>query len=591
MNFLSSVLIIKRLPRLGLVLFLILLSGFAEAFGISVLVPVVTSLLGESLNSDTLGFPFDLIPKFLVFFGLPINFGSILILVLFFMILSFLAVFIQERAVAISRYDLLENLRNKAMHELLHSKWKYLGKISTGELSNKLLVESDKSAEAVIAVVLMIAYIVQLTVYVILAFILSWNLSLVALCTLVLAAITSKRLISRVKDYGDKGVNANNAYNRQIVDVFKGSKLVRSFAIEEFILERLNKLNARATSIQAKILVNQSLMKFEIQALISSALVLILFIAVNVLNIEVTTLLIFLYIVLRVAPKFFSLQGQLYSYNANSPSLQIVDKLIYDSIHNKELLNNSFVNSPKLKSSIELRDVSFKYNNQDTLVLQNISVEIKKSEFIAIVGPSGSGKSTLLDILMGLITPTSGQVTIDGKCLTELDINAYKAQIGFVPQESMLFDGTIKDNLNLNQFHDQSRINEALKIAQVYDFISGLPKGLDTEVGEGGSNLSGGQRQRLSIARALIRNPKILILDEATSSLDSRSELLFQNAIEEISSNHTLIVVAHRLSTIKKAKKIIVIDQGKLVESGTYEDLIAKDGLFSSLNKSQIIKE
>ena len=224
--------------------------------------------------------------------------------------------------------------------------------------------------------------------------------------------------------------------------------------------------------------------KFEIQALISSALVLILFIAVNLLNIEVTTLLIFLYIVLRVVPKFFSLQGQLYSYNANSPSLQIVDKLIYDSIHNKEILNNTFVNSPKFKSSIKLQDVSFKYNNQDTFVLQNISVEIKKSEFIAIVGPSGSGKSTLLDIFMGLITSTSGQVSVDGECLTKLDLNAYKAQIGFVPQESMLFDGTIKDNLNLNQVHDQSTIDEALKIAQVYDFIDTLPRGLETEIGE-----------------------------------------------------------------------------------------------------------
>ena len=192
---------------------------------------------------------------------------------------------------------------------------------------------------------------------------------------------------------------------------------------------------------------------------------------------------------------------------------------------------------------------------------------------------------------MGLINPTSGQVTIDGEVLTELDLKAYKAQIGFVPQESMLFDGTIKDNLNLNQVHNQSKIDESLKIAQVYDFINTLPKGLETEVGEGGSNLSGGQRQRLSIARALIRNPEILVLDEATSSLDSRSELLFQNAIEAISSNHTLIVVAHRLSTIKKAKKIIVIDQGQLIESGTYEDLMAKNGLFSSLNESQIIKE
>ena len=238
-----------------------------------------------------------------------------------------------------------------------------------------------------------------------------------------------------------------------------------------------------------------------------------------------------------------------------------------------------------------MQDVSFKYNNQDTFVLQNISVEIKKSEFIAIVGPSGSGKSTLLDIFMGLITPTSGQVSVDGECLTKLDLNAYKAQIGFVPQESMLFDGTIKDNLNLNQVHDQSTIDEALKIAQVYDFIDTLPGGLETEIGEAGSNLSGGQRQRLSIARALIRKPEILILDEATSSLDSRSELLFQNAIETISSNYTLIVVAHRLSTIKKAEKIIVIDQGELVESGTYDDLMAKNGLFSSLNKSQIIKE
>ena len=238
-----------------------------------------------------------------------------------------------------------------------------------------------------------------------------------------------------------------------------------------------------------------------------------------------------------------------------------------------------------------MQDVSFKYNNQDTFVLQNISVEIKKSEFIAIVGPSGSGKSTLLDIFMGLITPTSGQVSVDGECLTKLDLNAYKAQIGFVPQESMLFDGTIKDNLNLNQVHDQSTIDEALKIAQVYDFIDTLPRGLETEIGEAGSNLSGGQRQRLSIARALIRKPEILILDEATSSLDGRSELLFQNAIETISSNYTLIVVAHRLSTIKKAEKIIVIDQGELVESGTYDDLMAKNGLFSSLNKSQIIKE
>ena len=587
---LDALRLIKRLPRLKLVLSLILISGFAEAFGISVLVPVVTSLLGESLNVEQAGFPFDIIPKILLFIGLPLDFSYILFIVLIFMLVSFLTVFLQERIAAISRYDFLQILRDTAMNKLLYSKWKYLGNISTGELSNKLLIESEKSAEAVVAVVLMISFFVQLLVYIVLAFLLSWNLSLIAIFTLGLAAYTSKRLISRVHNFGKKSVNANNAYNRQIIDVFKGSKLVRSFAIESYILARLKKLNTQATSVQAKILINQSLMKFEIQALISCALVLILFIAVTFLKTEVSTLLVFLYIVLRVAPKFFSFQGQLHSFSANSPSMSVVDQLIFESNQSKENIHLQLSEFKGLNHSLKLTNVSFQYEDQEALVLENVSLDIYKNDFIAIVGPSGSGKSTLIDILLGLLTPTFGDIQLDGRNLNELNLNDYRRKIGFVPQESMLFDGTIKENLVLDQAYEDKEIEESLKVAQIYDFIKDLPFGLETQVGEGGSNLSGGQKQRVSIARALIRNPEILILDEATSSLDSRSELLFQNAIEKIASKYTLVVVAHRLSTIKKAKTIFVIENGKLIESGSYEELIEKNGLFSNLNKSQIIK-
>ena len=174
---------------------------------------------------------------------------------------------------------------------------------------------------------------------------------------------------------------------------------------------------------------------------------------------------------------------------------------------------------------------------------------------------------------------------------SKFELNSYRKRLGFVPQESILLDGTIEENLCLDEFYDKKIIRESLKIAQIDKFIDSLEQGIKTEVGEGGTRLSGGQKQRLSIARALIKNPSILILDEATSSLDSKSESLFQEAIESIASKYTLIVVAHRLSTINRAKKIYVLDEGELVESGSYQDLVEKKGLFSVLNKSQIIKE
>ena len=582
---------LRRLPRLYLVLFLIFLSGFAEVLGLSVLIPVVTFLVGGSLSDLTLGPPFSYIPEVFNALSIPLEVGYVLSLVLFFMVVSFFCIHLQERFVGYSRYEFLESFRNEASFNLLSSKWEHLDNISTGELSNKLMVETDRAAESLVALVNMVTFSVQLLVYSLFAFVLSWELSLIALITILLAAITAKRLINAVGKLGEQSVKANTVYNKQIVDIFKGSKLVKAFGVEELVNDKLINFNQSTVNILKKIIVNQSWMRFELQTFISCALVAILYFAVVFLKVEISILLIFLYIVMRITPKFFSFQGQFHSYVSHEPSLKIVDDLIIKGLQNKETVKTTSMMFEQIQSGIEFSNVSYRYPNSKENALSEISLRINSKEFIAVVGPSGAGKSTLLDLCIGLIKPTEGKITIDGKDFNNLNMISYKKRLGFVPQESIFFDGTIKENLFLDLDFDKELAEKSLKISQINDFVESLPLGINSEVGEGGSNLSGGQKQRLSIARALIRKPSILILDEATSSLDSRSEALFQEAIETIASQYTLVVIAHRLSTIKKAKKIFVLDKGRLVEDGSYNDLISNEGLFSILNKTQIFQE
>ncbi len=590
-KFLHDLISVRRLPRLYLVLLFIFLAGFAEVLGLSVLIPVVTFLVGGSLSEMTLGPPFNYIPEIFNALSIPLEVGYVLSVVLFFMILSFFCIHIQDRFVANSRYEFLENLRNEASSNLLLAKWEHLDNISTGELSNKLMVETDRASESLVALVNMITFFVQLLAYSIFAILLSWQLSSIALITIALSGIAAKRLINAVGILGEESVKANTAYNKQIVDIFKGSKLVKAFGVEDLVNNKLLSFNRSTVSLLKKILINQSWMRFELQTFISFALVTILYFAVVYLNIDISILLIFLYIIMRLTPKFFSFQGQFHSYVSHKPSLEVIDDLINKGLQNREGVRKTSEIFEQIRTAIEFNNVSYRYPNSKENALSNISLRINSKEFIAIVGPSGAGKSTLLDLCIGLLQPDEGKIKIDDKDFNNLDMVSYKKRLGFVPQDSIFFDGTIKENLFLDLDFDGELAEKSLKISQIDDFVKSLPLGLDSQVGEGGSNLSGGQKQRLSIARALIRQPSILILDEATSSLDSKSEALFQEAIDTIASQYTLIVIAHRLSTIKKAKKIYVIDKGRLVEEGSYEKLIEKDGLFSNLNKLQILQE
>jgi ABC-type multidrug transport system fused ATPase/permease subunit len=244
----------------------------------------------------------------------------------------------------------------------------------------------------------------------------------------------------------------------------------------------------------------------------------------------------------------------------------------------------------KTRGDIQFKGVNFNYASRENLpVLKDINFEVNSGELLGIVGPSGAGKSTITSLLLRFYEPTGGGIFLDGKAASDYDLTTYRSLFGIVPQEVILFNGTIKENIGYgNPEASEEEIVEAAEKANAMEFITTFPEGLETLVGERGVQLSGGQRQRIAIARAVLRDPCVLILDEATSSLDSKSERLVQDALEELMKGRTAIVIAHRLSTIRNASKIIVLEDGEIVETGSHSDLMSnKDGLYTKLQEMQ----
>jgi len=295
----------------------------------------------------------------------------------------------------------------------------------------------------------------------------------------------------------------------------------------------------------------------------------------------------FLFAIFQMMPPIKELSG----VNNRIQESSAAGDRIFEIIDTQPSIKNSdkAIEVPEFKNSLNLDHVSFHYEDSDELVLNDLNFSVNHGEIVALVGPSGGGKSTLVDLIPRFYDPTDGRILLDGIDIKEIKIENLREMMGIVTQETFLFNESIKNNIayGLGEYPEE-KIIEAAKTANAHNFIMEMPRGYNTVIGERGVKISGGQRQRLSIARALLKNPEIMIFDEATSALDNESELLVQEAIERLMVNRTTIVIAHRLSTIRNATRIIVLDRGRIIQKGTHDELILEEeGLYKKLYEMQ----
>ena len=373
-------------------------------------------------------------------------------------------------------------------------------------------------------------------------------------------------------------------------ETLSGMKILKIFNAENKFLEKFTKSTERFYKFSNSVLNRKNLASPLSEFLgISSIAGVLWFGGIMVLkenSLDASAFIVYLGLAYNILTPAKSLSRATYKVKKASAAAERIFHVIDNKSIVKEDKNAIDLNS--FKNNIEIKDMIFSYEKES--VINKLNLIIPKGKNIALVGQSGSGKSTLANLICRFYDVNSGSINIDGYNLKKLKKESLRNLIGLVTQDSILFNDSIKNNLLIAKpYASEKEIIECLKIANAWEFVKKLPKGIETNIGDSGNKLSGGQQQRISIARAVLKNPPILVLDEATSSLDSESEKLVQIALDNLMENKTSIVIAHRLSTIQNADKIIVLEKGKIIEVGIHKDLMKKDGVYSNLVKMQSI--
>ena len=594
-----SVVKVRRSEIAGLVVLAAVFAAF-EGIGLSMLLPILQyAESGQTAITDGSGVIWSSVAAFMRFLHLPLTL-IILLLLAFVPILMRQVVFYLNAwysAVVANRIGV--RMRIQTLNAVLDADPAFFDRHSVGHLVGIAVTQTEAAGEAILAVVKQLSVALLMMLYVAIMLAISVPLTATTVVFAGLVAIIVKRSITRIREFGIQAADTNQTMMVKIVERFGLMRLVKMRDQKRAESKRIEEYSETMRAIRVK----QARLGANIEVLADPLLMLSIFvtlyIGIAVLGMTLAQLGLLLFVLNRLNAKVKEFNSGRQAISTRMAGLLLVRKTTEDAAEANTILRGD-VPFTGLKERLVLDDVSFDYPqshgadgevlDEATPVLRGVSVEIPAGSFTALVGRSGGGKSTLVELLPRLRDITGGSITFDGTDIRQFDVGTLRKGIGYLTQDAMLFNESVRENLiyGLDYEPTDEQIRDAVERAYA-GFVYELPRGLETTLGDRGVRFSGGERQRIALARVLLEDTSILILDVPTSALDSESETFIQAALAKLHGEKTIITVAHRLATVIQADQLLVIDDGQIIERGTHEELIGHEGAYHRLFESQLL--
>jgi len=557
--------------------------GGLDALTLALVVPLIDIVTGDATGTNAAT---GWVETLFGIFNIPVTLRWIVIAILTLTLVRGVSMIghIWLTAYYSSQYEV--NIKRRAYGAILNAQWTFFLRQRAGDLSNTLTAESARATQAYGAMTGAVGSLLNVILYIAVAVAVSWQLTLAVVSATFILILVFTTLTRIARHFGTGASEANSLLLSEITEGFGIAKTLKSQGMESSMKERFEPLAWRRARFDVLLGLNSGAF-FAISEVAFMLLLLGgILLGLEVLNQSTSTVALFTVLFVRLYQRARVFQTAILGYASVFPGTEIIERVTYEAQKEAEPLGGKPFTG--LNDGIRFRNVSFSYNEASP-VLKDVNIDVPAGSMVAFVGPSGVGKTSVLDLTIGLLTPDSGTIFIDDEPLSEYDLKAWRSKIAYVAQDTVLFHDTIASNISWGDPNaTMDEIVSAAKLANAHEFIEQQPEGYDTVVGDRGTLISGGQRQRLALARALIRKPALLILDEATSELDTRSENMIKDALTEVRGTTTVMIVAHRYSTIGTADVIHVLKDGRISESGNMDDLLARKSHFYELYMSSV---
>jgi len=516
--------------------------------------------------------------------GLPATTVNLLILFFLTNVLRSGLTLAARHAVHSTMGLVMRRLKEETLEKMFKASWAFFIASKQGVLINILTNELARVGEAFRASGSVAAGLFQVLFCLVVPFYLSWQTTLITLGAIIISGLPLVLLNKINFRVGEDRVNLGGEWTADLQETLAGAKVITGYGNQAAAIDRIRRVFERYTRrlIQTQDLNTAGVVLYEPLGIF---VVLVVLFSAKRFGLALSDMAVMIWALLQAIPAMARTLGEMNKAVNLVPSYNQVISLQQRAEQMEQESGGRVFTG--FERAIALEDLSFGYPGRG-LALAGVNVRIPKNRMVAIVGDSGAGKSTLIDLILGFHRPSAGRVSVDGTSLDEFAIVSFRRLIGYVPQDPVLFNSTIRENLTWAKAEaSREELEAACQKASALDFIQALPEGFDTVIGDRGLRLSGGQGQRLALARAVLRQPELLILDEATSALDTKSERLIQQAIETYARQTTIVVIAHRLSTVQRADYIYVLDRGRVVEEGGYDELLARGHVFARMVELQ----